>query len=209
MKKSMLIIVAGGSASGKSTVVDNLMEDLNEKEVGIICLDNYYNDQSNLSIEDRMKTNYDHPDSFDMKLLNKQLKELLAGNSIKEPVYDFISHNRKENEYILVEPKKVIILEGILALYDKEIRDLADIKIYVECDDDIRFIRRLERDTVSRGRTQDFVIKQYLSTVKPSHEAYVNPTKRYADIIIPNDRSHEVALKVILSRINEIIRGNK
>ena len=207
--ETMLIIVAGGSASGKTTVVKNLMSRLNINEVGIISLDNYYNDQSNLSMDERKQTNYDHPDSFDMDLLYIQLKELLAGKDIKEPVYDFVNHNRKENEYILISPKKVIILEGILALYDKKIRDLANLKIYVECDDDIRFIRRLERDMVERGRTGKFVIKQYLETVKPSHEAYVNPTKRYADIIIPNDKSHDVALEVILSRINDILRGNK
>ncbi len=207
--ETMLIIVAGGSASGKTTVVKNLMSRLDINEVGIISLDNYYNDQSNLSMDERKQTNYDHPDSFDMDLLYIQLKELLAGKDIKEPVYDFVNHNRKENEYILISPKKVIILEGILALYDKKIRDLANLKIYVECDDDIRFIRRLERDMVERGRTGKFVIKQYLETVKPSHEAYVNPTKRYADIIIPNDKSHDVALEVILSRINDILRGNK
>ena len=207
--ETMLIIVAGGSASGKTTVVKNLMSRLDINEVGIISLDNYYNDQSNLSMDERKQTNYDHPDSFDIDLLYIQLKELLAGKDIKEPVYDFVNHNRKENEYILISPKKVIILEGILALYDKKIRDLANLKIYVECDDDIRFIRRLERDMVERGRTGKFVIKQYLETVKPSHEAYVNPTKRYADIIIPNDKSHDVALEVILSRINDILRGNK
>ena len=207
--ETILIIVAGGSASGKTTVVKNLMSRLDINEVGIISLDNYYNDQSNLSMDERKQTNYDHPDSFDMDLLYIQLKELLAGKDIKEPVYDFVNHNRKENEYILISPKKVIILEGILALYDKKIRDLANLKIYVECDDDIRFIRRLERDMVERGRTGKFVIKQYLETVKPSHEAYVNPTKRYADIIIPNDKSHDVALEVILSRINDILRGNK
>ena len=206
---SILIIVAGGSASGKSTVVKHLMDKLDTKEVGIICMDNYYKDQTELSMEERMKTNYDHPDSFDLNLLYIQLKELLNGKKINEPVYDFVCHNRKENEYIMIEPKKVIILEGILALYSKKIRDLANIKIYVECDDDLRFIRRLERDTIERGRTAKFVIKQYLDTVKPSHEAYVNPTKRYANIIIPNDHSHEVALDLILSRINEIIRSDK
>ncbi len=204
---SILIIVAGGSASGKTTVVSQMMQNLDPNEVGIICEDNYYNDQSNLSMEERMKTNYDHPNSFDTKLLYSQLKDLLQGKSIKEPVYDFKVHNRKENEFITVEPKKVIILEGILALYDKKIRDLANLKIYVESDSDIRFIRRLERDTVERGRSISFIIKQYLETVKPSHEAYVNPTKRYADIIIPNDVKHDVALDVILSKVKEYIRG--
>ena len=132
--KPILIIVAGGSASGKTTVVSQMLEKLNPNDVGIICEDNYYNDQSSLTMEERMLTNYDHPNSFDTKLLYTQLKSLLNGSSIKEPVYDFKIHNRKENEYILVEPKKVIILEGILALYDKKIRDLDDVKHDVALD---------------------------------------------------------------------------
>ncbi len=204
---SILIIVAGGSASGKTTVVSKLMASLNPNDVAVICEDNYYNDQTNLSMEEREKTNYDHPDSFDVDLLYSQLKDVLVGKTIKEPVYDFCTHNRKHDEYIEVTPKKVIILEGILALYDERIRSLADIKIYVESDDDIRFIRRLKRDITTRGRSIEFVIKQYLETVKPMHEAYIAKTKRYADIIIPNDTKHDVALGILLAKINEIIRG--
>lgn len=201
----MLVIVAGGSASGKTTVVKKLVENLDSNEVAVIAEDNYYNDQSNLTIEERKKTNYDHPSSFDVELLYGQLKNLLAGETIAEPVYDFTIHNRKENEYITVEPKKVIILEGILALYDERIRNLADIKIFVESDDDIRFIRRLKRDMAERDRSLDFVVKQYLETVKPMYDAYIAPTKRHADIIIPNDNRPDVALDILLAKMKEII----
>lgn len=203
--ENFLIVVAGGSASGKTTVVSKMLNSLNPGDVSLISMDNYYKDQSNLSMEERLNTNYDHPDSFDLDLLYEQLKELLAGNSIKEPVYDFKIHSRNQNETITVNPKKVIILEGILPLYDKKIRELASLKIYVESDPDIRFIRRLKRDTAERGRSIDYVINQYLDTVKPMYEKFIRPTKRYADIIIPNDKKHDIALKVILARIKEII----
>lgn len=203
--ENFLIVVAGGSASGKTTVVSKMLNSLNPGDVSLISMDNYYKDQSNLSMEERLNTNYDHPNSFDLDLLYEQLKELLAGNSIKEPVYDFKIHSRNQNETITVNPKKVIILEGILPLYDKKIRELASLKIYVESDPDIRFIRRLKRDTAERGRSIDYVINQYLDTVKPMYEKFIRPTKRYADIIIPNDKKHDIALKVILARIKEII----
>lgn len=203
--ENFLIVVAGGSASGKTTVVSKMLNSLNPGDVSLISMDNYYKDQSNLSMEERLNTNYDHPNSFDLDLLYEQLKELLAGNPIKEPVYDFKIHSRNQNETITVNPKKVIILEGILPLYDKKIRELASLKIYVESDPDIRFIRRLKRDTAERGRSIDYVINQYLDTVKPMYEKFIRPTKRYADIIIPNDKKHDIALKVILARIKEII----
>ena len=205
--ENFLIVVAGGSASGKTTVVSKMLNSLNPGDVSLISMDNYYKDQSNLSMEERLNTNYDHPDSFDLDLLYEQLKELLEGNSIKEPVYDFKIHSRNQNETITVNPQKVIILEGILPLYDKKIRELASLKIYVESDPDIRFIRRLKRDTAERGRSIDYVINQYLDTVKPMYEKFIRPTKRYADIIIPNDKKHDIALKVILARIKEIIEG--
>ena len=204
--ESILIIVAGGSASGKTTVVNKLVNNLDSNDVAVICEDNYYNDQSHLTMEERKLTNYDHPNSFDVDLLYKQLEDLLNGNSISEPVYDFKMHNRNSEEFITVNPKKIIILEGILALYDKRIRNLSNIKIFVESDADIRFIRRLERDTTERGRTIEFVIKQYLDTVKPMYDAYVAPTKRFADIIIPNDTKHDVALGVLLSSIKQMIK---
>ena len=205
--KNILIIVAGGSASGKTTVVSKLMKSLNYSDVNVICEDNYYKDQSHLSMEERKLTNYDHPNSIDDDLLYEDLKKLLNGESIKAPVYDFVTHNRKSDEVLNITPKKVTILEGILALYDERIRDLAEIKIFVESDDDIRFIRRLHRDITERGRTMEFVIKQYLDTVKPMYDAYISKTKKYADIIIPNDNYNDIALDILLAKIKEIIRG--
>ena len=205
--KNILIIVAGGSASGKTTVVSKLMKSLNYNDVNVICEDNYYKDQSHLSMEERKLTNYDHPNSIDDDLLYEDLKKLLNGEAIKAPVYDFVTHNRKSDEVLEITPKKVTILEGILALYDERIRDLAEIKIFVESDDDIRFIRRLHRDITERGRTMEFVIKQYLDTVKPMYDAYISKTKKYADIIIPNDNYNDIALDILLAKIKEIIRG--
>jgi uridine kinase len=205
MNKPVLIIVAGGSASGKSTVVSKIRSRLTTKDAVIISHDDYYKDQTNLTIEERKKTNYDHPNALDNDLLYDDLKKLLNGEEIIKPKYDFINHTRSEKKEV-VKPAKVIILEGILSLQDERIRELADIKIFVECDDDIRFIRRLKRDMNERGRTLDTVVEQYLSTVKPMHYKFVKPTKRYADIIIPNDNKHDVAVDMIMSTINEIIR---
>lgn len=204
--KPVLIIVAGGSASGKTTVVDKISSRLNSKDVTVIRHDDYYKAQDNLSMEERNKTNYDHPNALDNELLYKQLKELLEGKTILKPTYDFLNHTRS-NKVEEIKPTKVILLEGILSLYEEKIRDLADIKIFVESDDDIRFIRRLRRDMNERGRSLDSVINQYLNTVKPMYYAFIKPTKRYADIIIPNDKQHEVAVDVIMSKVKEILRS--
>lgn len=202
--KPVLIAIAGGSASGKTTVVDKIQKSLNSIDVTIIRHDDYYKDQRYVEMLDRQKVNYDHPDALDNDLLIEQLKELLSGKTIEAPIYDFKIHTRSD-ETRIVKPTKVIILEGILVLEDKRIRDLADIKIFVESDDDIRFIRRLVRDINERGRSMDSVINQYLTTVKPMYYAYVKPSKRFADIIIPNDKTHDVAVGVIVSKIKEII----
>ncbi len=203
--KPILILVAGGTASGKTTVVNEINSHFKSNEISVIYMDNYYKNRDDISLEDRKKINYDHPDSFDIDLLKNDLSNLLNGKSIKTPVYDFKIHNRDSKETLLVNPTKVIILEGIMAMYDKDIRDLADIKIYVESDADIRFIRRMKRDIVERGRTVDEVIEQYLTTVKPMYDAYVAPTKRFADIIIPNDNKHDVALSIVRAKIKDII----
>ncbi len=205
--KPILITIAGGSASGKTTVVEKIITKLKSVDVTLICHDDYYNDLSNISLEERYSINYDHPSSLDNNLLISNLNELLNGNSVEKPIYDFIAHNRSENTET-VFPTKIIILEGILVLENKSIRDLSNIKLFVESDDDIRFIRRLIRDTTSRGRTQESVVNQYLKTVKPMHYKYVKPSKRYADIIIPNDNKHDVAVDVIVSRIKDIINGD-
>lgn len=202
--KSVLIVVAGGTASGKTTVVEKIHERLNSKDVQVISFDDYYKDLSNLPIEDRSKVNFDHPDSLDNDLLFEQLEQLINGQTINKPLYDFKTHTRKK-ETELIKPSKVIIVEGILSLYDERIRNLANIKIFVESDDDIRFIRRLRRDMNERGRSLESVINQYLSTVKPMYYEFIKPTKRYADIIIPNDNNHEVAVDIVMAKVKEII----
>lgn len=202
----ILITIAGGSASGKTTVVQKIIDRLKSVDVTLIKHDDYYNDLTSLSLEERYKVNYDHPDALDNDLLIYHLRKLLKNQNINKPIYDFISHNRstKTEE---ISPTKVIILEGILCLENTEIRDLSNIKLFVESDDDIRFIRRLVRDTTTRGRTQESVINQYLKTVKPMHYKFVKPSKRYADVIIPNDNQHEVAVDIIITKIKDIIKG--
>lgn len=202
----ILITIAGGTASGKTTVVDEIIKYFKNTDVTVICQDNYYKAHDDLSLEERKTINYDHPNSFDMDLLLKDLLELKKGNKVFSPMYDFKMHNRKSNETKEVNPTKVIILEGILALYDKRIRDISDILIYVESDPDIRFIRRLKRDINERGRDMDNVIMQYLSTVKPMYDEYIAPTKRFADIIIPNDVKHDVAIEILAAKIKDILK---
>ena len=204
MQKPILIIVAGGSASGKTTVVDKIINGLHSVDVTVIRHDDYYKDQTHLTMEQRVKTNYDHPNSLDNDLLIEDLKLLLKGQSINKPLYDFVYHNRSE-KYETINPTKVIILEGILVLQDARVRELGDIKVFVESDDDIRFIRRLKRDIEERGRTIDSVIEQYLTTVKPMYYQFVKPSKRFADIIIPNDSKHDVAVDILMAKINQII----
>lgn len=202
--KPILIAVAGGSASGKSTVVAEILSKLDLKSVAIIKHDDYYMDQKDLSREARLSVNYDHPTSLDNDLLVSDLKSLLSGKSIHKPTYDFELYTRSDT-YETIEPKKVIILEGILVLTDERIRALSDIKLFVELDDDTRFIRRLQRDIKERGRSVESVIDQYIKTVKPMHHKYVKPTKRHADVIIPNDYNHDVAVDIIVSKIKMIL----
>lgn len=204
--KPILILIAGGTASGKTTVVDKIIESFNPFDVSVICMDNYYKQRDDLTFEQRKRINYDHPDSIDMDLLKRHILALMDNRNIDCPVYNFAEHNRDKSKTIKVNPAKVIIIEGILALYDSDIRSMADIQIFVESDADIRFIRRLKRDMEERGRTLDNVIEQYLTTVKPMYEAYVVPTKRFADIIIPNDTKHDIAIDILSTKIKDIIR---
>lgn len=204
--KPILIAVAGGSASGKTTVVKKIIEKLNSKDITVITHDDYYKDLTHLSIEERHKVNFDHPDSLDNDLFVKHLEKLLNGESIDKPTYDFIQHNRS-SKTVLVEPTRIIMIEGILVLEDERVRDLATIKLFVESDDDVRFIRRLIRDTKERGRSIDSVINQYLNTVKPMYYSFIKPTKRYADMIIPNDNTHDVAVECISRMINNMLQG--
>ena len=204
--KPILIAIAGGTASGKTTVVNEIINHFHSEDVAVICQDNYYKALDNLSIEERRKINYDHPNSFDLDLLYADLSKLMNGKTILSPVYDFKEHNRKKDETLSIAATKVVILEGILALYDSRIRGLSDILIYVESDPDVRFIRRLKRDIHERGRDLDSVIMQYLSTVKPMYDEYIAPTKRFADIIIPNDTKHDVAIEILAAKIKDIIK---
>ena len=205
--KPLIIAISGGSASGKSTVVSEIVNRLKSVDVSVICHDDYYKDQTHLTMEERVKTNYDHPSSLDNELFVEHLHKLLNGESIEKPIYDFVTHNRKK-ETLSLKPTKVIFIEGILVLEEKKIRDCADVKIFVKSDEDIRFIRRLKRDIDERGRSMDAVINQYLSTVKPMFNKYVNPSSRYADIIIPNDNKHDVAVDFLVAKIKDILNGN-
>ena len=202
---SFLIAIAGGTASGKTTIVDKLKAEFKSGEVSIISMDNYYKRRDDLTLEERKTINYDSPDSFDLDLLRENLKNLLNGFEVEEPIYDFTIHNRSD-EIRMVYPAKVIILEGIFALYDQYIRSLSNLLIYVESEADIRFIRRLKRDIIDRNRTMDDVIYQYLSTVKPMHDLYVDKTKVYADVIIPNNSRYDTAMDLILSKIKEVVK---
>ncbi|KAF2519495.1 uridine kinase [Flavobacterium salilacus subsp. salilacus] len=201
----MLIIgIAGGTGSGKTTVVHQIMNELPLTEVGIISQDSYYKDNSSLSFEERAKTNFDHPRAIDFELLAKHLKELKAGKTIAQPVYSFVTHNRTEDT-VITHPRKVMIVEGILILADPKLREMFDIKIFVHADSDERLIRRLKRDIAERGRDMDEVLNRYQSTLKPMHEQFIEPTKAHADIIIPNDKYNTVAIDVVRAVINQRI----
>ncbi|EPR74311.1 Uridine kinase [Winogradskyella psychrotolerans RS-3] len=199
----MLIIgIAGGTGCGKTTVVNTILKELPEGEVGVISQDSYYKDTSHLSFEERVKINFDHPRSIDFELLEQHLIELRAGNSINQPVYSFVKHNRT-GDVIVTKPRKVMIVEGILILSHAEIRDLFDIKIYVHADSDERLIRRLRRDITERGRDINEVLQRYQSTLKPMHQQFIEPMKEYADIIIPNNKYNTVAVDIVKTIINE------
>lgn len=201
----MLIIgIAGGTGSGKTTVVHQIMNELPETEVGIISQDSYYRDNSNLSFDERALINFDHPRAIDFDLLVEHLRELKAGNSIDQPVYSFVTHNRTDDT-IHTHPRKVMIVEGILILAHPELRDLFDVKIFVHADSDERLIRRLKRDIAERGRDMDEVLNRYQTTLKPMHLQFIEPTKAYADIIIPNDKYNTVAIDVVRAVINQRI----
>ncbi len=197
----MLIIgIAGGTGSGKTTVVNQIVKEFDNEDVGIISQDSYYKDNAHLSLEERAKINFDHPRAIDFDLLYDHLTALKRGETIEQPVYSFVQHTRT-GDTILTHPRKVMIVEGILIFNDKRLRDLFDVKIYVHADSDERLIRRVRRDINERGRTVDEVLSRYQNTLKPMHEQFIEPTKAHADLIIPNDRRNKVAIDVIISLI--------
>ncbi len=205
----MLIIgIAGGTGCGKTTVVDQIVAELPADEVCVISQDSYYKDTSHLSYNERVKINFDHPNSIDFELLVSHLQELKNNKPIEQPVYSFVEHNRT-GETQTTHPRKVIIVEGILILTHPEIRDLFDIKIFVHADSDERLIRRLKRDIAERGRDLDEVLTRYQTTLKPMHNQFIEPTKEFADIIIPTNRYNTVAVDVIRTIVNEKLANSK
>lgn len=202
--KPVVIGVAGGSGSGKTSVTRSIIQRFTDKTLLMLEQDYYYKDQSDLPFEERLQTNYDHPLAFDNDLLIEHLKDLLEQKTVEKPVYDYKMHTRSD-ETIHVEPKEVIIVEGILVLEDERLRDLMDIKVFVDTDADVRIIRRMMRDINERGRSLDSVIDQYINVVRPMHLQFVEPTKRYADIIIPEGGQNHVAIDLLATKIQTVL----
>lgn len=203
-KRPIIIGVTGGSGSGKTTVSQAIYDELAGKSIMIIAQDTYYNDQAQMTMVQRKAVNYDHPLAFDTDLLISDLKKLLNNESIEMPVYSYSEFTRS-NKTVRTEPRDVIILEGILILDDPRLRDLLDIKVFVDTDDDIRIIRRIQRDMVERGRSLQSVINQYLTTVKPMYHQFIEPTKRYADIIVPEGGENTVAIDLLTTKVRDIL----
>lgn len=203
-KKPVIIGVAGGSGSGKTTVANEIYSQFPTQSILMLEQDAYYKDQAHLPMEERLKTNYDHPLAFDNNLILDHLKRLLNRESVEKPVYDYPNHTRSK-EIISIEPRDVIILEGILILEDERLRELMDIKLFVDTDSDLRIIRRLMRDIQERGRTIDSVIDQYTSIVRPMHLQFIEPTKRYADIIVPEGGHNHVAIDLMVTKVKTIL----
>ena len=205
MDKVMVIGIAGGTGSGKTTITRKLVQNFGP-DVSVINHDNYYKAHHNMPYEERAKLNYDHPNAFDTDLLVEALKELKRGRSVTCPVYDYTIHDRS-SETITIKPARVIIVEGILIFQSRELCDQMDIKIFVDADADVRILRRIVRDVRDRGRSLDSVINQYLTTVKPMHEQFVEPSKRNADIIVPQGGHNRVALEMVMERVRAHLEG--
>lgn len=205
-KRPYLIGVAGGSNSGKTTIAERLAELIGEQHLSLIRLDSYYIERSDEPMEQRITANYDHPDAFDWSLLNDHLAALTAGASVDVPVYDYAIHDRSDR-CVTVRPSKVVVVEGILVLWEPRLRERFDLKIFVDTPADLRIIRRLKRDVAERGRTPDSILDQYLATVRPSHELFIEPSKRYADVIVPEGGLNRPALEVLLARVRELASG--
>lgn len=206
MGSNIIIGIAGGSGSGKTSVAKALVKDMHLNGTVIIEQDWYYKDLAHLPQEERMKWNFDHPDSVEFDLLIKDLKAMVNGETVDVPQYNYVTHSRAK-ETLTITPQKVIIVEGIMVLYEAKLRKLLDIKLYVDTDPDIRFIRRLKRDIYKRGRAIDNVIDQYMQTVRPMHETFVEPSKRFADVIIPEGGRNKVAIDLLRTKISSLLKG--
>ncbi len=200
MKDITIIGIAGGTGSGKTTVVRKIIGALPKDSVAVVPLDSYYNDTTGMTDEERKAINFDHPDAFDWKLLIKHVNELREGRAVEQPTYSYIISNRL-HETIHVEPKPVIIIEGIMTLLNKKLRDMMDLKIFVDCDSDERLIRNIQRDTIDRGRTVTMVMTRYQQVLKPMHEQFIEPTKRYADLIIPEGGNNTKGINILCKYI--------
>lgn len=199
-----VIGIAGGTGSGKTTVVKKIAEALPPHYVVVVPLDSYYNDTSHMTEEERHAINFDHPDAFDWKLLIKQVNELRNGHAVEQPTYSYIQCNRLK-ETLHVEPRPVIIIEGIMTLLNKKLRDMMDLKIFVDTDSDERLIRNIQRDVIERGRTVDMVISRYLEVLKPMHEQFIEPTKKYADLIIPQGGENHKGISILCKYIESLV----
>ena len=200
-----IIGIAGGTGSGKTTVVKKIVEALPPNYVAVVPLDSYYNDTTGLTDEERKAINFDHPDAFDWKLRIEQVNELRHGRAVEQPTYSYLISNRLP-ETIHVEPKPVIIIEGIMTLINRKLRDMMDLKVFVDCDPDERLIRNIQRDTIDRGRTVSMVVDRYLKVLKPMHEQFIEPTKRHADIIIPQGGENERGISILCKYIEGLIK---
>jgi uridine kinase len=199
-RRALTIGIAGGSGSGKSTVARNVAGSLGAASVAFIDMDAYYNNYAHLPAEERRRMNWDHPDAFDWDLLVSQLGRLAAGEAIAKPIYDFVTHTRRE-ETVVVEPAEVVVVEGILLFADERVRALCDVKVFVDAESDIRLIRRIRRDMTKRGRPLDEILDQYVTTVQPMHLQFVEPSKRYADVIVPRGGHNQIAIEMIVAKI--------
>ena len=201
-----IIGIAGGTGSGKTTVVKKIAKALPPHCVAVVPIDSYYNDTTNMTPEERKAINFDHPDAFDWKLLTEHIKKLKNGEAIEQPTYSYIESNRQK-ETIHVEPKPVIIIEGIMALHSKKLRDIMDLKIFVDTDSDVRLIRNIRRDVVERGRTVEMVLDRYEKVLKPMHEQFIEPTKKFADLIVPWGGDNRTGIHILKTYIEGIVTG--
>ena len=207
--ETVIIGIAGGTASGKTTIANKVYQEASKYgKVSLIKIDDYYKILDHLTMEERCKVNYDHPDAYDINLLKEHLVDLKNGKTVEKPIYDFVIHNRSKEKTEIVEKSNIVIVEGILTLAIKEIREMCDIKLFVDTPDDIRLIRRMKRDIEDRGRSVDSVIEQYLTTVRPMHHAFVESSKEYANLIIPEGGNNKIAIDFIIAKIVDIIKNN-